>query len=88
VPFLPSCSDIVPIGRVRWIAGTDDSSMENLFGIDSIQVTTLARLGPAQERSDGASHCADARRCFTEPLPEQVIEIGNRLAIAQSADSG
>jgi hypothetical protein len=26
---MPSCSDIVPIGRVRWIAGTEHNSMEN-----------------------------------------------------------
>jgi hypothetical protein len=28
-PFLPCCSDIVPVGRVRWIAGTTMSSYEN-----------------------------------------------------------
>ena len=28
-PFLPSCSDIVSIGRVRWIAGTKMFGKEN-----------------------------------------------------------
>jgi hypothetical protein len=28
-PFLPACSDIVPIGRVRWFEGTEFASMEN-----------------------------------------------------------
>jgi hypothetical protein len=29
IPFMPMCSDIVAIGRVRWIAGTKMSSYEN-----------------------------------------------------------
>jgi hypothetical protein len=28
-PFIPSCSDIVPIGRVRWMAGTKWDGKEN-----------------------------------------------------------
>jgi hypothetical protein len=28
-PFLPSCTDVVSVGRVRWIEGTKMSSMEN-----------------------------------------------------------
>ena len=28
-PFLPACSDIVTIGRLRWIAGTDDDGYDN-----------------------------------------------------------
>jgi hypothetical protein len=28
-PFMPSCSDIVPVGRVRWIAGTDSDGFDN-----------------------------------------------------------
>jgi hypothetical protein len=28
-PFIRSCSDIVPVGRLRWIEGTTMSSMEN-----------------------------------------------------------
>ena len=28
-PFMPCCSDIVSVGRLRWIAGTTMSSMEN-----------------------------------------------------------
>ena len=28
-PFLPSCTDIVSVGRVRWFEGTTMSSMEN-----------------------------------------------------------
>jgi hypothetical protein len=28
-PFMRSCSDIVPVGRLRWIEGTTMSSMEN-----------------------------------------------------------
>lgn len=28
-PYLPACSDIVPIGKVRWIEGTEDDSMDN-----------------------------------------------------------
>jgi hypothetical protein len=28
-PFMPSCSDIVSVGRLRWIAGTTMSSKEN-----------------------------------------------------------
>ena len=28
-PFIPSCTDIVSIGRLRWIEGTKMSSMEN-----------------------------------------------------------
>jgi hypothetical protein len=29
VPFMPRCSDIVSVGRLRWIAGTTMSSYEN-----------------------------------------------------------
>ena len=28
-PFLPSCSDIVVVGRVRWIEGTKNTGMDN-----------------------------------------------------------
>ena len=28
-PFLPQCSDIVPIGRVRWFEGTEGNSYDN-----------------------------------------------------------
>ena len=28
-PFLPACSDIVTIGRLRWIAGTDNDGYDN-----------------------------------------------------------
>jgi hypothetical protein len=31
-PFLPSCTDIVSVGRVRWFEGTKMSSMENFAG--------------------------------------------------------
>jgi hypothetical protein len=29
VPFMTACTDIVPIGRVKWIEGSEHSSMEN-----------------------------------------------------------
>ena len=50
-PFMRSCSDMVPIGRVRWIEGTKMSSMENFawYRFDSRHVA-----GPIFHARDSA----------------------------------
>jgi hypothetical protein len=50
-PFMPSCSDIVSVGRLRWIEGTTKSSMENFawYRLDARHV-----VGPIFHARDSA----------------------------------
>ena len=43
-PFMPSCSNIVSVGRLRWIEGTTMSGMQNLRGTGSTLATRPARF--------------------------------------------
>jgi hypothetical protein len=62
-PYLPTCSDIVPIGRVRWIEGTKGNSYENFawYRFDVSHNTGPifhARGGaPAASRTAQCQHC-------------------------------
>ena len=48
-PFLPHCSDIVTIGRVKWIEGSKHTGKDNTPGTGSIR-----GIGPAPS-STGAT---------------------------------
>jgi hypothetical protein len=66
-PFMPSCTDIVSIGRLRWIAGTTMSSKEN-FAWYRFDVRHLA--GPIFHARDSApvssrvSLCAQCSKAY------------------------
>lgn len=59
-PFLPSCTDIVSVGRVRWFEGTTMSSMENFawYRFDSCH-----SAGPILHARDSAAPSSRAGQC-------------------------
>ena len=59
-PFMPSCSDIVSVGRLRWIEGTTMSGKQNLHGTDSTLATRPARssMRMGRRRWRRAAACA------------------------------
>jgi hypothetical protein len=59
-PFVPRCSDIVSVGRLRWIAGTTMSSKEN-FAWYRFEACHLA--GPIFHSHGSGSVSSHARLC-------------------------
>ena len=67
-PFVPSCTDVVSIGRVRWFDGTAMSSMENYawyrFDIDHTAGPVLhaRRAVPVGSRASLCEQCGGPYR--------------------------
>jgi hypothetical protein len=59
-PILPSCSDIIPIGRVKWIEDTEHASMEN-FGWLRFDVNHVS--GPVFHRRGQVTANSSSRNC-------------------------
>jgi hypothetical protein len=59
-PLMPSCTDIVPIGRLRWIEGTTMSSMENFawYRFDARHL-----VGPILHARDSAPFSSRVSQC-------------------------
>ena len=62
VPYLPKCSDVVPIGRVKWFADSEFTSLENYAwfrfssshdGVTAIRNTRERRTSAAVELQEG-----------------------------------
>jgi hypothetical protein len=68
-PFLPACSDIVPIGRVKWFPNSDYSSMENFgwFRFDAGHIAGPVFHGRDQGAAGHHRHrtCAQCGKAYT-----------------------
>jgi hypothetical protein len=65
--FLAACTDVIPIGRVRWIEGTKDVSMENFGWFQFLQGhCTGPQLHPrdAPVTAGHSRSCAQCGRCY------------------------
>ena len=68
VPFLPQCTDIVAIGRVRWIEGTKGNGYDNFawyrFDIATRQARSFMRQGavPVSSRVSRCEQCGKPYR--------------------------
>ena len=74
VPYLAHCSDVVPIGRVKWFADTRHQSMENFawlrFDARHQGATVIHRRGEAEvirRRTASASNAASLTSCSDQP---------------------
>jgi hypothetical protein len=69
-PFLSSCSDIVPFGRLKWITGTKHTGVQNYawyqFNIHHTAGPVLHPRGSAPV----ASHAARCRQCGKPYRPQ------------------
>jgi len=67
-PFLPSCTDIVPIGRVRWFADTKDDSTDNFawyrFSARHSAGPVFHANSKAAPRPSGALQCGQCSRPY------------------------
>ena len=65
VPYLPSCSDIVAVGRLRLIAGTENVGFENFgwFQFDARHVSGPV-LHPYRMPPSGSRSCAQCRESY------------------------
>jgi hypothetical protein len=71
-PYLPTCSDIVPIGRVRWIEGTKGNSYENFawyrFDVRHTAGPVFHARGAAPAASRRSARCG---QCGTAYHPQR-----------------
>ena len=61
-PFLPACSDVVTIGRVKWFGGTPDQSTDNFAWYFDFRRRPRRRAAAALEGQGGG-----VRRCWSLP---------------------
>ena len=83
-PFMPWCSDIVSVGRLRWIEGTTMSGKKISLGIDLMLAIRLARSSMRTGRCRDRRASAYARNA-ANPIGRSDPTPGSARTLADSA---
>ena len=70
-PFLPSCTDVVSVGRVRWIEGTKMSSMENFAWYRFDVHHSAGPILHARDSAPGSSRVSLCAQCGKPYRPQR-----------------
>ena len=70
-PFLPSCTDIVSVGRVRWFEGTKMSSMENFAWYRFVAHHSAGPILHARDSAPVSSHVSLCAQCGKAYRPQR-----------------